>query len=149
MNRGLPQPAGCVLQSPWMDMSLRCHEGGNALIETDYVVTANKVCPLYAAKWLNGMSGASKEVNPLYREPSEFAGLNPLLILVGAGEFALQDSKELAILASKAGVKIKLVCEEGQLHIYALGSTWLAPEVRRRTDATIISWIQECMGRVE
>ncbi|KAK5400811.1 hypothetical protein LTR06_011232 [Exophiala xenobiotica] len=145
MSLGLPQPAGSILLSLWIDMSLRCHQGGNALVETDYVVTANKVCPIYAAQFLGGLPGDSKQINPLYREPSEITGLNPLLILTGAAEFAVQDSKDLAMLASKAGVENKLICEQGQLHIYALGSTWLDPRIRERTDKTIVDWMKRCI----
>lgn len=115
-------------------------------METDYVVAANKACPLYTARFLNGIPGDSKDVNPLYREPDEIAGLGPLLILAGAAEFALQDSKDLARLASKAGVPTELVCEDGQLHVYALGSTWLDPAVRKRTDKNIIDWIKKCLN---
>jgi acetyl esterase/lipase len=129
-----------------MDMSMRSHNGGNALVETDYIVTANKVCPMYVAQWLNGIPGRTPDVNPLYRQPGEIRGLNPQLILVGAGEFALQDSKDLAELCSRAQVPNQLICEWGQLHIYALGSAWLEPAVRRKTDATIMSWMKQCLG---
>jgi acetyl esterase/lipase len=127
-----------------MDMSMRNHNGGNALVETDYIITANKVCPVYVAQWLNGVSGENPDVNPLYRLPKEIHGLSPQLILVGAGEFALQDSKDLATLCNLAGVENKLVCEQGQLHIYALGSAWLDPALRRRTDETIVGWMKQC-----
>jgi acetyl esterase/lipase len=144
---GLPQPAGSVLISPWMDMSMRSHEGGNALVETDYIITANKVCPIYVAKWLNGAPGTSKDVNPLFRQPAEVQGLNPQLILVGAGEFALQESKDLAKLCDEAMVQNELVCEWGQLHIYAMGSTWVDPTVRKRTDGKIIRWMKRCIAQ--
>jgi acetyl esterase/lipase len=130
-----------------MDMSMPAHEGGNALVETDYIVNANRVCPIYVARWLKDIPGTSPDVNPLYRQPAELEGLNPQLILVGAGEFALQESKDLAKLCNQAQVQHEIRCESGQLHVYALGSAWLDPAVRRRTDATVIDWMRSCLAQ--
>jgi acetyl esterase/lipase len=145
LSRGLPQPAGTVLISPWIDMSTHPRDGGNALMETDYVIGANTVTPAFAAKWLNGISAISPEVNPLYVQSEKLQALNPQLILVGGGEFALQEAKDWASLCRKAGVKHRIVCEWGELHIYALGSSWIEPSVRRRTDASIIDWMKQCL----
>ena len=65
-------------------------------METDYVIGANTVTPGFATKWLNGISPISFEVNPLYRSVDDIQGLNPQLILVGGGEFALQEAKDWA-----------------------------------------------------
>jgi acetyl esterase/lipase len=145
MQHGLPQPAGSVLLSPWIDMSLRAHQGGNALVETDYVVNANTMLPLYVKRWLDGLPATSVEVNPLYYKPDQIKGLNPQLIFVGAAEFALQEAKDLAILYKRAHIKHELVVEWGQLHIYALGSKWIDQEVRKKTDAKIVGWMKQCV----
>lgn len=116
-------------------------------METDYVVGANTLTPIFAKKWLNGISPISPEVNPIYRKPEELEELNPQLILVGAGEFALQEAKDWAARCSKAGVQHEIICEWGQLHIYALGSAWIAPSVRERTDQSIIAWIKLCLNQ--
>lgn len=144
-HQHLPQPAGSVLISPWMDMTMRAHVGGNALVETDYVIHANQSTPVLVSQWLNGCPPDSPEANPLYRNADEIPGLNPQLILVGAGEFALRDSIDWAALCATAGVKHQLVREWGQLHIYALGSKWLAPKIRQRTEHSIIDWIKMCL----
>ena len=149
LQNGLPQPSAAILLSPWMDMSMRNHNGGNALVETDYIITANRVCPIYVAQWLNGIPGNDPDVNPLYRSPDELRRMSPQLILVGAGEFALQDSKDFATLCGLAGVENQLVCEQGQLHIYALGSAWLAPSLRLRTDDIIIGWMKSNCAHVK
>lgn len=143
--QGLPQPAGSVLISPWMDMTLRAHAGGNALVETDYVVHANRSTPALVSQWMRDYPPDAPDANPLYRRADEILGLSPQLILVGGGEFALHDSKEWAALCARAGVKHRLVCEWGQLHIYALGSRWLAPVVRQQTETSIIEWIKTCI----
>lgn len=144
---GLPQPACTILHSPWIDPTMPAHEGGNALTETDYLVAANKNAPESWRKWLGGISATSADVNPLYRKPSEIAGLCPQLILVGAAEFAMQEGKDWRRLCEAAGVENSLVCERGQMHIYSLGSSWLSEDVRRRTDAAIFGWIRDHIGK--
>jgi acetyl esterase/lipase len=126
-------------------MSSHPRDGGNALMETDYVIGANTVTPAFAAKWLNGIPAISPKVNPLYVPPEELHALNPQLILVGGGEFALQEAKDWASLCKRSGVKQQIVCEWGELHIYALGSSWIEPAVRQRTDASIIGWMKKCL----
>ncbi|KAF9892983.1 hypothetical protein FE257_012394 [Aspergillus nanangensis] len=146
IRRNLPQPAGSVLMSPWMDMSLDSFRGGNALVETDYIVGANLTVPTFTAAWLNGTPADSPLVNPLCCSAAEFQGLNPLLILVGGGEFAYQEGKDLAKLATQAGVRHHLEIEWGQMHLYALGSKWVSPAVRRKTDGMIYRWILDCLA---
>jgi acetyl esterase/lipase len=128
-------------------MSTHPRDGGNALMDTDYVVGANTMTPAFAKTWLNGISPISPDVNPLYREPKEIHGLNPQLILVGGAEFALQEAKDWAALCQKADIRHKIVCEWGQLHVYALGSAWLSPEVRRRTELSIVDWMKTCLSQ--
>ena len=145
LRLGLDQPAGSILLSPWLDPAMRAHEGGNALVETDYLVNGNRLCPQYWAQWLNGVSPRDPDVNPLERRPEEIQGLSPQLILVGAGEFALQESKSFSSLCKQANVRNQLVCEWGQLHICALGSAWIEGSVRRKTDMMILDWIKQCL----
>jgi len=141
----LPQPAGTVLMSPWLDTSLRQYDGGSPLIESDYVVTANWSVPMMFKMFLGDMPGESPDVNPLFREPKEIRNLSPQLILVGGAEYAMQDGRDWSYLCKAAGVKHRLVVEWGQLHIFAMGSRWVDPEIRQRTDNTIIDWVQCCM----
>lgn len=138
-----------MLHSPWLDPSAPAHEGGNALVETDYVVKVNAVAPALWKMWLNEASNKSPDVNPMCRHPPEIIGLNPQLILVGAGEFALQEAKDWKKLCEAAGVKSRLICEPGQMHIYSLGSSWLAKDVRIRTDQAIFGWIKESIYGAE
>ncbi|KAF9894354.1 hypothetical protein FE257_007857 [Aspergillus nanangensis] len=147
LRLGLPQPACTVLHSPWLDPSMPAHEGGNALVATDYVVKVNAAVPKLWDMWLDGASSTSPDTNPLYNRPSEIYGLNPQLILVGGGEFALQEAKDWKKLCDAAAVDSRLICEPGQMHIYSLGSKWLAPGVRKRTDEAIFGWIMEKTSR--
>lgn len=122
------------------------HEGGNALVEVDYLVAANLNVPSLWDLWLGGKPATDPDVNPLYNDPSKIAGLNPQLILLGAGEFALQEGKDWRKLCIDAGVENLLVAEVGQMHIFSLGSDWLSANVRERTDATIFQWITDHIG---
>jgi acetyl esterase/lipase len=117
------------------------HEGGNALVETDYLVAANANVPDLWRQWLDGVAPTSADVNPLFCSASQIAGLNPQLIFVGAGEFALQEGKDWQKLCKEAQVHNHLKCEPEQMHIFSLGSDWLSASVRDRTDATIFQWI--------
>lgn len=142
---GLPQPAGGIMASPWIDMALGSFEGGNALVETDYIITANQGVPLFAKRWIGDIDGSSPQVNPLYCDPAQFHGLPPQLILVGGGDFVLPECRELARLFTTAGLRHKMVVEWGEFHLYALGSKWIHPRTRSKTDALIFSWLAEAL----
>jgi acetyl esterase/lipase len=87
------------------------------------------------------------DVNPLYRPIDEVKRLNPQLIFVGAAEFALSDSKDWARKCREAGVECELQVEWGQLHVWALGSKFIDPELRRRTDERIVEWMIRWSGK--
>lgn len=127
-------------------MSLGSFQGGNALVETDYLVGANLTVPIFVNSWLNGELGDSPRINPLFSKPSDFEGMSPALILVGGGEFALQEGKDLAKLLGFSGVKQHLEIEWGQMHLYGLGSKWVDPMVRKKTDCMIYQWILDCLA---
>ena len=126
-----------------MDMTLSHYVGGNSNVETDYVVTANTLVPMLLPMFLGGLSGTCPEVNPLYCDLEVVKQLNPQLVLVGSAEFVLQDSRAWATRCAEADLQHKLIVEWGQLHVYALGSRFLNPSIRERTDLEIVSWIKE------
>lgn len=123
-------------------MAMSAYEGGNAAVETDYFMMANEAVPALVSLFTGGLPPDSPEVNPLYCPPTDIKGLSPQLILTGGAEFARRDSERWAEKCSEADVKHKLNIEWGQLHIYAVGSKFTAPEVRRKTDHLIIDWIK-------
>lgn len=133
--------------SPWFDMSLRSFGGGSAYVETDYIITLNEGVPLFAKRWIGDLSGDSPAVNPLYCSTSDFQNLPPQLIFAGGGDFVLPECRELVQLFSKAGLRHNLVVEWGQLHLYGLGSEWIEPSVRSRTDAIMFDWIVQAVNR--
>lgn len=123
------------------------HEGGNPIVETDYVIGANDSSPYLWKTWLNGIPPSSPDVNPLFQPIDTIRHINPQLILVGGGEFARQEGQAWARLCEKAGVRHQYMCEWGQLHNFALGSSWVDPAVRRVTDEAIVSWMTMCSER--
>lgn len=142
-SQGMPQPAAGILVSPWFDMSLKSFVGGCAFVETDYIITANEGVPYFAKRWVGNIKGTSPEVNPLYCDTTRFEGLPPQLMLVGGGDFVLPECRELDQLFTSAGLPHQFVIEWGQIHLYALGSKWIDPEIRTRTDGAIFGWIMK------
>ncbi|KIW82271.1 hypothetical protein Z517_05298 [Fonsecaea pedrosoi CBS 271.37] len=140
---GLPQPAATILISPWLDMNCKVYQGGNGAVETDYFMVANHAVPALAKLFVGAFPADSPEVNPLHHAPEALDGLSPQLIFTGGAEFARYDSEKWAELCRAAGVESKLVIEWAQLHIYAVGSKFTDPAVRKKTDGIIIQWIKE------
>ncbi|EXJ66286.1 uncharacterized protein A1O5_10438 [Cladophialophora psammophila CBS 110553] len=138
----LPQPAATVLISPWVDMTLKAHRGGNPAVESDYFLMANKAVPALVQLFIGDRPPDSPDVNPLCRQPEELKDLSPQLIFTGGAEFARTDSEKWAELCQKAGVEHKLIIEWAQLHVYAVGSKFTHPAVRGKTDDMIIEWVK-------
>lgn len=117
-------------------------------VESDYIVSANLSVP-HLANWYVGQGYANDDpdLSPLHRTPDELQGLSPQLIFAGGAEFALWDSKRWAALCKTAGVTHRLCIGWGQLHVWALGSDFIAPSLRRATDSTIISWMENPYGK--
>jgi acetyl esterase/lipase len=136
-----------VLVSPWIDMALKAHQGGNPAVESDYFLVANEAIPGLVRLFIGDRSPESPEVNSLFRQPDELQGLSPQLIFTGGAEFARQDSEQWAELCQRAGLKYRLVIEWAQLHIYAMGSNFTDRAVRRKTDDLIIEWIKDHVGQ--
>lgn len=132
-----------ILVSPWIDMTLKAHQGGNPAVESDYFLLANSAVPGLVRLFIGDRPPESPEVNPLRHQPHELEGLSPQLIFTGGAEFARQDSEQWAELCHKAGLRYKLVIEWGQLHIYAMGSNFINPTIRHKTDDMIIEWIKD------
>ncbi|OQU94469.1 hypothetical protein CLAIMM_00823 [Cladophialophora immunda] len=139
----LPQPAATILISPWLDMNCKIYQGGNGAVETDYFMIANEAVPALAKLFVGDIPPDSPQVNPLHHKPGALEGLSPQLIFTGGAEFARYDSEKWAELCRAAGVECKLIIEWAQLHIYAVGSKFTDPAVRRKTDGMIIQWMKD------
>ena len=129
-----------------MDLTLSHYTGGNSNVETDYVVTANTLVPILLPMFLGDLPGTSPEINPIHCDLDVVKQLSPQLVLVGSAEFVLQDSRAWAARCAEAKLHHKLIIERGQLHIYAMGSRFIDPGTREKTDSEIVSWIKHHGG---
>ena len=98
----LPTPAGGVCLSPWADLT-------NTAATYDTRADADKMFSLKsatdaAALYLQGHDPTDPLVSPVF---GSWAGMPPLLILVGDAEVLLDDAARLASVAREAGVDVE------------------------------------------
>lgn len=111
-EHALPQPAGAVCFSPWVDL-----EGTGASAQPgaidDPMITRDALAQMgstYAPDDLRNPLAA-----PLY---GDFTGLPPLQIHVGTREVLLDDSTRIAKLAKAQGVDVTLTQGDGLIHVW-------------------------------
>jgi monoterpene epsilon-lactone hydrolase len=110
-DAGEPLPAGAVLLSPWLDLTLA----------QDSMATRAGEDPLLRPEALAVAAAAYAEdrarplVSPLFADP---AGLPPLLILVGTAEILLDDSRLFADRARAADVEVDIDVEQDMIHVW-------------------------------
>lgn len=118
---GLPQPAGAVAISPWVDL-----EGLGDSMEGKAAVD-----PMVQKAGLAGMAGAylgtadprTPLAAPLH---ADLTGIAPLLIQVGSHETLLDDSTRLAAKAGAADVPVRLDIAPEMIHVWHFFHTQLA-----------------------
>jgi acetyl esterase/lipase len=114
-DAGESLPAGCILASPWLDLS-RDRRAAPGLARWELTLTPSwlEACALaYAprADW------AVPAVSPLL---AGHAGLPPLLIQAGSGELLASDAERLAASASAAGTDVTYTRWPGMWHDFVL-----------------------------
>jgi epsilon-lactone hydrolase len=112
---GDPRPAGAVLLSPWVDLTL----SGASMEEraAEDLICSPGSLARSAAWYAGGEDPAGPLISPLF---GDLTGLPPLLVLVGTAEVLLDDSLRFAAAADAVGVDLTLVVEEGLLHVWPL-----------------------------
>ncbi len=108
----LPQPAGCICFSPWVDMGLT----GATLIRnqaSDYLNLA--AMGRAASLVLAGRNPHDSYLSPIY---ADLHGLAPLLIQAGTAEMLFDDAARLAKRASAAGVTVEFEPWENMAHAW-------------------------------
>jgi acetyl esterase/lipase len=120
-EEGLPQPAGLVLISPFVDLSLRnASVRDNAFWDPMLTVKALR----RGAKGYRGRIPADDaRVSPLF---ADLEGLPPLLIQVGEDEILQDDALLLAEKAKKAGVWVDCRVYPGMWHNFQMFSDLVA-----------------------
>ena len=135
-DRGGQQPAGCVMLSPWLDVSVTS-DSVRRLAHTDILLT-----PAHGRRWSRYFRGDAMEdpkdprVSPLY---GDFSGLPPLYFCVGGREMVLDDTLDAIERAREAGVETSLDRNEEMFHVWPLFGH-LIPEGRDSTQK-IAQWL--------
>ena len=120
-DEGQELPAGCILLSPWLDLS-RDRRADPGLVRQDVLLTPD---------WLNACAHAyaapeawtDPSVSPLLAAHS---GLPPLLIQAGTSELLAPDAERLAASASATGTDVTYTRWPRMWHDFALQPGLLA-----------------------
>eukprot|EP00294_Goniomonas_avonlea_P006873 CAMPEP_0114574882 /NCGR_PEP_ID=MMETSP0114-20121206/19639_1 /TAXON_ID=31324 /ORGANISM="Goniomonas sp, Strain m" /LENGTH=232 /DNA_ID=CAMNT_0001762343 /DNA_START=98 /DNA_END=796 /DNA_ORIENTATION=- len=98
----LPNPAGAVLLSPWLDLTAtRTYKySGDPLLPKERV---QEVTAMYTA----GKNARTPLVSPLFASAEELRQLPPILIHVGSREILLDQIREFHTQLKDAGVSVK------------------------------------------
>lgn len=120
-DAGLALPAGAVLLSPWTDLSVSGesvdrHRGKDLWLTRRHLET-------WAQYYAGVADRRSPDVSPVF---GDFAGLPPLLLLVGGDELLVDDAVRVRARAIDSDVDARIVVSPGMQHDYPLTLPWLA-----------------------
>jgi acetyl esterase/lipase len=135
-----PAPVAGVVFSPWTDLlftgpSMKDPAIVDPLIGYDYLQDC-------AGKYVGARDPKDPLASPLF---GDLKGLPPLLIQVGTDERLLDDSKQYAARAAKAGVPVELQVFEGMHHVFQLDVAHL--ETSRNALDRAASFLREAFDR--
>lgn len=122
---GLPKPAGLVLYSPWVDLSLSgrsviTHAHRDAMLKPEWV----RWC---ADQYRGALLADDPNCSPLF---ADLSGLPPTLIHVGSEEILLSDSARLASKLKASGVDTTYRMFEGVGHVFQF-LTGILPQAKQ------------------
>nr|3K6K_A Chain A, Esterase/lipase [uncultured bacterium]3K6K_B Chain B, Esterase/lipase [uncultured bacterium]3K6K_C Chain C, Esterase/lipase [uncultured bacterium]3K6K_D Chain D, Esterase/lipase [uncultured bacterium] len=112
---GLPMPAGLVMLSPFVDLTLSRWSNSN-LADRDFLAepdTLGEMSELY----VGGEDRKNPLISPVY---ADLSGLPEMLIHVGSEEALLSDSTTLAERAGAAGVSVELKIWPDMPHVFQM-----------------------------
>jgi monoterpene epsilon-lactone hydrolase len=135
--RDLPQPAGLMLISPWVDLA---HEGTTYAKQVGDTVSLSGL-KLAAESYAHGANLRDPLISPLY---ADLAGLAPMRIDVGSAEALLSDSTRLAERAALADVAVSLHVLPHLVHSYP--AHFLVVAAVRAALAEAGAWIGARLG---
>ncbi len=111
-DAGAPLPAAAVLLCPWVDPQA----AGGSIDTNEPTDIANRDFLMACLdRYMGEGDPEDPRVTPLR---GQFAGLPPLLIQVGALEMVLDQSRELAARATRAGLDVTLSEYPGMFHVF-------------------------------
>jgi acetyl esterase/lipase len=112
-TKGIVQPVGAAVMSPWTDLALT-GDSFETRAEADPIFTRG-VLQSFADMYLQGQDATNPTASPLH---AELDGLPPIRIDVGDDELLLADSVRYADRARAAGVEVTLSVWEGMPHVF-------------------------------
>lgn len=113
-DRGAPLPAGVLLFSPWVDLSLQSWSVAAASMQasTPYSMASLAVM---ARLYLQGRSPLDPTASPLF---ADLAHLPPILVHASESDIVFDDAKRLAQAVEAAGGELTLRIWRGQTHVW-------------------------------
>lgn len=133
-DKGLPQPAGVYLLSPWLDMTTTA-DSYERVGRRDPMITRAGIDGV-AAAYLGGQPD-NPIASPVRADPS---GLPPMLIQVGSEEVLLSDSTTFATNAALTGIDVTLHVAAGMPHAWPLFHFYLPSALAAIDEAG--AWMQ-------
>ena len=120
-DAGEPGPAGMLLMSPWVDLtvsgeSIHANDGKDAVLRA-------KDIPKHAAAYAGGLDVADPRLSPLF---ADLAGLPPTLIQCGNEELFFSEGTEFASRLEAAGTPVELQVYEGMWHDFQVHAGMMA-----------------------
>src|SRR5947208_2125791 len=114
-DRHLPMCAGIVALSPWADLTCS-GESVTSRAAADIECTRSGLLEM-AGSYMDGADPSQPPASPVF---ADFAGLPPLLCIVGGDEILLDDSIRLVRNAGTAGVDAMLFIAAGMQHVFPI-----------------------------
>lgn len=121
-DAGHPLPAGMILMSPFLDLtlsgdSIRLNQKLDAMLNSEFLQRGINY-------YIGQYDAGHPLVSPLF---ADLSNLPPTLVQVGSKEILLDDSKRFKELAHAAGSKVTLNIYPGMWHVFQLFSQWSEP----------------------
>ena len=133
---GLPQPAGFLAISPWVDLT-QSGASYRTKAQTDPMITKAGLDSA-ALAYLGGLDASDPLASPVL---GDFAGVAPVLIQTGSEEALLSDSITLADVLAHARVDVRLEVWPEMIHVFhAWGA---ALQAARRAIRVAGAWMDE------
>ncbi len=114
----LPQPAGAVLISPWLDLTLS-GDSYTRNAQADFMESRDLLLEM-RQHYLGAYDPRSPLVSPLFADVS---GLPPLLVYAGSDELLVDDAIRLAERLRQVGGSVELQIAEGFWHTWPITAT--------------------------
>lgn len=124
----LPKAAGCVLLSPWTDLTLS-GDSVHSKKDKDPLITPH-LLKIFSKRYFADADPENPLISPHF---ADVKGFPPTLIQVGTNEVLFDDSVRMAQKMNKAGVNVRLEIYENMMHVWQyLGG--IVPEANKAID---------------